>query len=197
MQLSHTRFAKVLRQMMLWELQKFVDHNSTLKIKPTFYVLSPNVEMLKRLEVFGNPKTDVYKRIYQKVLLHDTLRASYGFQLMENSERDLNSILSKLGIKKSDLKPVSIDQQNNTILDQQNNSLYQKWVTSFDKKHILGLNYMIIKTNFIYTSKIDANILIAIMNVSGRIDETTKPDLVSTEYSYVIKGFSIQEFMEN
>ena len=73
---------------------------------------------------------------------------------------------------------------------------YPKWIGR-ENRNVFGVAHTAITTKFIYSLKMDDRIQVAIMKEEGWVEGTKKLEVVDLNYSYLIKGFSIQEFMDN
>jgi hypothetical protein len=90
---------------------------------------------------------------------------------MKNRELHLNTILLKLGIKKSELVPVSVDQPTGIPIGS------PKWIGR-ENRNVFGVAHTAITTKFIYSLKMDDRIQIAIMKEEGWVEGTKKLEVV-------------------
>jgi hypothetical protein len=166
------------------ELEKRIDSNSKIKLSPTYYSLSVNSKKLKNLNIFGHPKADLYKRIIREIILYEI--SGRGLRRIP-TETDLKTVLSNLGIKRSELIRIHPGLKFRFYYP-----LYPR-----RKGNIVMTSFGFDTFEQIYSLKSNNDIRIFSVVQRLRSARDKRPIKIFKHFSYVIRGVTVEELMQH
>jgi hypothetical protein len=99
--LSHTDFNDALKRLIEDKLlNRIEDRSSKLKVKPVLYPLTERAKKIIKLNLVAHQKADIFRRIYEKLLLYEAL---YSLHKIIQSEQELGKFLSSLNLNRENL----------------------------------------------------------------------------------------------